>query len=189
MKKLFILSGCLSISLFALSLTMASKNQESNNLIKYSKDTVLDTLILYQVGYSSPFPIGCGSGPDTIDFTRPYEIKYYVNCVETTQENYLKYKKTWDEFENCNPCYLITLDSSGRKLMEGMAYSEIYVGKVLYIDSLERKTKVVEYLNPKGDSLVYLYKYADIKNGETIYYNEDGTINRIERYKLDTLQN
>jgi hypothetical protein len=189
MKKLFILSGCLSISLFALSLTLASKNLENDYRINYSNDSILDTMIIYNVSCSTPFPIGCGSGRDTFDLTRPYEIKYYVNCVETTQEIFLKYAKAIDELDFCEPCYLITLDSSGNKIMEGMAYQDVYVGKVLYFNSIGRKTKSVEYFNTTRDSLDYFVKYYNLKNGECIYYNEDGTINRIERYKLDSLQN
>ena len=146
----------------------------------------LDTLIFYNVGLAA----GPGKDCNNFDLTKK-TIKYYVDCKEVSQTEYLKFKKGKDNIAICTPCVSKTLNKDGTLESIGVMYTDCRVGFwVEYYSS--KKVKVVGYYkeNDTGNwDNIWTRGYCSKKNGTWTYYDEDGKITRQEIYKDGTIIN
>ncbi|MBI3512375.1 MAG: hypothetical protein HY064_17065 [Bacteroidetes bacterium] len=165
-----------TLAIFFLHFTSLFSQTDSSVAI-YSS---LDTLKYYDVELVS----GPGKSCHELDF-RLKKIKYWVDCKEVSEKEYMKYYVPNDQLGDCKPCYLETLDKNDHLLTAGVQYTDCPVGDWFeyYPDG---KIKVnghyKENLTGNWDDL-YARGYCAIKNGTWTYYAEDGSVTKKEIYK------
>lgn len=172
-------SICILIVLLAAFLTPAFGQTDS--AMSVYKD--LDTVVRYNVNLAS------GPAKDCSHFDGKYPVKYFVNCREVSKAEYLKYQEANDRIKECKPCYMKTLDSNGVLLRIAVQYGDCVVGSwsEYYPNG---KIKVSGYYkeNDTGNwNNIWKRGYCSRKEGEWIYYDENGNITKKEKYKDDKL--
>lgn len=170
---------CILIILLSVSISSAFAQTDSAASVYKG----LDTIVHYYVNLAS------GPAKDCSHFDGNYPVKYFVNCKEVSQTEYLKYKEANDRIKECKPCYMKTLDSSGVLLRTAVQYGDCIVGNwtEYYPDG---KIKVTgQYKENDTGNWNNLWKrgYCSRKEGEWCYYDENGNITKKEKYKDDKL--
>jgi len=135
-----------------------------------------DTLKFYSVGLTAQAQTGNAA-------------IYKVNNKVVNKATYDKYKSNWDNIEKCRPCYLKTYNVHDSLIREGLQYEDCAVGDwIEYYPDGKIKVKGHYKENPTGnwDSL-YDRGYCSRKDGKWTYYNENGTVIKVENYIDDKL--
>lgn len=169
------------ILLFLLTAFIVRASAQKDSAASIYKD--LDTIVRYNVNLAS------GPAKDCSHFDGNYPVKYFVNCKEVSQAEYLKYKRANDSIKECKPCYMRTLDTNGVLLRTAVQYGDCVVGSwtEYYPDG---KIKVSGHYkeNDTGNwNNLWKRGYCSRKEGEWIYYDEHGNITKKEKYKDDKL--
>lgn len=112
---------------------------------------------------------------------------FFIERKPVDSATYYKYEITVSNMANCRPCYLKTYNVGDTLVHEGLQYTDCSVGPFIdYYPDGKIRLKGQYRENHSGNwnpnSIV-----CDIKEGVWTYYNEDGSVQKIEKYKNDKL--
>jgi hypothetical protein len=143
----------------------------------------LDTITRYHVSLAS------GPAKDCSHFDAKYPVKYFVNCKEVSKEVYLKYKEANDRIAECTPCYMKMLDTNGVVVRIAAQYTDCAIGNwTEYYPNGKIKVTGHYKENDTGNwNNLWKRGYCSRKEGDWIYYDENGNIIKREKYKDNEL--
>lgn len=117
-------------------------------------------------------------------------IVYEVNEKVVSKHIYDKYKNQWANMETCKPCILYSYDENDRLLSKGIQYTDCIVGFYVQYYPNGHVKAMEQYKENPDNNWANAYKRGYCKkDGCCTYYNNDGTIAKIEIYKDGTLVN
>jgi antitoxin component YwqK of YwqJK toxin-antitoxin module len=118
------------------------------------------------------------------------KCKYFLNGKSIKKADYEKREKETSAIENCTPCYLITYDCNGNFLYEGEMNGDCCIGVFITRYSSGQIKLKAQYKVPTDKNMNDPYNNGFCRpDGEWIYYNADGSVQKKEVYKNGSLVN
>lgn len=113
------------------------------------------------------------------------KMYYQVNDCPVDKEVYDYYDQFDGNGERCHPCYRKTYNEHEKLLNEGPEYAGCHVGKwIEYYPSGKVKLTGHYKVNDSNSwDEIWSRDFCSVQEGIWIYYNEDGTVMKVTRYK------
>lgn len=113
--------------------------------------------------------------------TKKKKTKYTVEDKNATKKQYENATKESSTIGDCKPCWLRYYGKDGKLLQEGLSYTDCALGKrTEYYSS--GKIKVIRYYKT-NDTNDWTNFPCSVAEGTWTYYKEDGTVEKLEKYK------
>ena len=114
---------------------------------------------------------------------------YQADFHNISKAKYNKYQTAFKNIEKCTPCILKTVNENETLLTEGLQYEDCAVG-VWYEYYPNGKIKVLGHFkeNDSGNwDKLYERGLCSQREGTWTYYNDDGSIQKTEKYANNVL--
>ena len=132
-----------------------------------------------------------------VDTIKSYDIfleggsnGYFIDGQRVPKGRYDYYKKIFDQIGTCTPCWVKDYNLSEELISEGLYYTDCPIGKMIdYYSTGIIKAQGNYKPNPTNNWANWYQKGGCRKEGEWKYYDENGTLIKIENYRDGKLTN